>query len=68
MDERTRMVCVGGASNLTGTLNDVKTMCAKARAAGAWSFIDAVQSAPHVLPDVQDYGCDFFVCSTSHEE
>ena len=35
----------------------------KARAAGAWSFVDAVQSAPHVLPDVQDIGCDFFTCS-----
>jgi len=63
LTDRTRLLCIGGASNLTGTLNDVKTMCAKARAAGAWSFIDAVQSAPHVLPDVQDYGCDFFACS-----
>jgi selenocysteine lyase/cysteine desulfurase len=33
--ERTRLLCVGGASNLTGTLNDVTTICAKARAAGA---------------------------------
>ncbi len=62
--ERTRLVCVGGASNLTGTLNDVKTICAKARAAGALSFIDGVQSAPHVATDVQDIGCDFFVCSS----
>lgn len=63
LTERTRLLCIGGASNLTGTINDIKSMCGKARAAGAWSFIDAVQSAPHVLPDVQDYGCDFFVCS-----
>jgi len=63
LSERTRLVCVGGASNLTGTINDVRSMCAKARAAGAWSFIDAVQSAPHELPDVQDIGCDFLVCS-----
>jgi cysteine desulfurase family protein (TIGR01976 family) len=61
--ERTRLLCIGGASNLTGTINDIKSMCGKARAAGAWSFVDAVQSAPHVLPDVHDYGCDFFVCS-----
>ena len=45
---KTRLVCVGGASNLTGTINDIKTICAKARDAGAWSFIDAVQSAPHI--------------------
>jgi len=63
LTERTKLLCIGGASNLTGTINDIKSMCGKARAAGAWSFIDAVQSAPHVLPDVQDYGCDFFVCS-----
>ena len=61
--ERTRLVCVGGASNLTGTLNDVAAICAKARAAGAMSFIDGVQSAPHVATDVQTMGCDFFVCS-----
>ncbi len=63
LNDRTRLVCVGGASNLTGTINDVKTICAKARDAGAWSFIDAVQSAPHIVSDVQDFGCDFFVSS-----
>ncbi len=63
LNDKTRLVCVGGASNLTGTINDVKTICRKARDAGAWSFVDAVQSAPHILSDVQDFGCDFFVCS-----
>jgi cysteine desulfurase family protein (TIGR01976 family) len=63
LNDKTRLVCVGGASNLIGTINDIKTICAKAREAGAWSFIDAVQSAPHILSDVQDFGCDFFVCS-----
>ena len=48
ISDKTRLVCVGGASNLTGTINDVKTICGKAREAGAWSFIDAVQSAPHI--------------------
>ncbi len=63
LNEKTRLVCVGGASNLTGTLNDVKAICRKARDAGAWTYIDAVQSAPHVATDVQDLGCDFLVCS-----
>jgi cysteine desulfurase family protein (TIGR01976 family) len=61
--DRTRLVCVGAASNLTGTLNDVATICRKARASGALSYIDAVQSVPHVLTDVQAIGCDFLVCS-----
>ncbi|MEM7430864.1 MAG: cysteine desulfurase-like protein [Pseudomonadota bacterium] len=63
LDERTRLVCVGGASNMTGTLNDVQAIAAKARSAGALSFIDAVQSAPHVVSDVQALGCDFYACS-----
>lgn len=63
LNSRTRLVCVGGASNLTGTINDIRTICRKAREAGAWSYIDAVQSAPHVVTDVQDIGCDFLACS-----
>ena len=61
--DRTRLICVGGASNLTGTINDVTTICQKARAAGALTYIDAVQSVPHVATDVQAIGCDFLVCS-----
>jgi cysteine desulfurase family protein (TIGR01976 family) len=63
LTDRTRLVCVGGASNLTGTINDIGNICSKVRAAGAWTFIDAVQSAPHISTDVQKIGCDFFVCS-----
>ena len=63
LNDRTRLVCVGGASNLTGTINDIETICARSRAAGAWSYIDAVQSAPHLPTDVQQIGCDFLACS-----
>ncbi len=61
--DKTRLICIGGASNMTGTLNDVRTVCRKARDAGALSYIDAVQSVPHVATDVQELGCDFLVCS-----
>lgn len=63
LTDRTRLICVGGASNLTGTLNDVTAICDKARAAGVLTYIDAVQSVPHVATDVQAIGCDFLVCS-----
>jgi cysteine desulfurase family protein (TIGR01976 family) len=63
LSERTRLVCVGGASNMTGTINDVATICAKAKAVGALTYIDGVQSAPHIPIDVQQLDCDFFVCS-----
>ena len=63
LNERTRLVCVCAASNLTGTINDVRAICGIARDAGAWTYIDAVQSAPHMVHDVQEFGCDFLVCS-----
>jgi cysteine desulfurase family protein (TIGR01976 family) len=63
LNDRTRLVCVGGASNMTGTIHDIRTISAKAREAGAWTYIDAVQSVPHVPTDVQDIGCDFLACS-----
>ncbi len=63
LTDKTKLVCVGGASNLIGTINDIKTISSKARDAGAWTYVDAVQSVPHVSTDVQDIGCDFLVCS-----
>lgn len=63
LTSKTKLVCVGGASNLTGTINDVKTICAKAKEVGVMTYIDAVQAVPHVSIDVQSLGCDFLVCS-----
>lgn len=63
LSDRTRLVCVGGASNMTGTIHDIRTISRKAREAGAWTYIDAVQSVPHVPTDVQEIGCDFLACS-----
>ena len=60
---RTRLVCFGAASNLTGTINDVRAFCARARDSGALTYVDAVQSVPHIATDVQALCCDFLVCS-----
>jgi len=60
---RTKLVAVGYASNASGTINDVKTIIGWARAVGAYSFIDAVQYAPHGLIDVKALDCDFLACS-----
>ena len=64
LTNRTKLICVGGASNLLGTINDIKTISKKAKSVGAFCFVDAVQLAPHVAIDVQDIGCDFLVCSS----
>lgn len=61
--ERTRLVAVGCASNVVGTINPVRQICQWARRAGALSFLDAVHYAPHDLIDVEDWGCDFLACS-----
>ncbi|MCG8505853.1 MAG: cysteine desulfurase-like protein [Sphingomonadales bacterium] len=63
LSSKTRLLAVGYASNLIGTINDVKRLTALAKSAGALVYVDAVQYAPHGLIDVQDIGCDFLVCS-----
>lgn len=63
LSERTRVVALNYASNLTGSINDVRALAAKARAAGALVYVDAVQLAPHRLIDAPALGCDFLACS-----
>lgn len=63
INERTKIVAIGYASNAVGSINDVARIAAAARDAGAWSFIDAVHYAPHGPIDVQAIGCDFLACS-----
>lgn len=63
LNEKTKLVAVGAASNAIGTINDVTAVCKLARAAGALSFVDAVHFAPHNLIDVKAIGCDFLACS-----
>lgn len=60
---RTKLIAVGYASNATGTINDVAAVISWAKEVGAYTFIDAVQYAPHALIDVRDLGCDFLACS-----
>ena len=63
LTDRTRMLALNYASNLTGGVNDVKNLTAMAQSAGAMVYIDAVQYASHRLIDVADLGCDFLACS-----
>ena len=50
-------------SNSLGTINPVAKLCAKARAAGALTLVDAAQSVGHMPLDVQELGCDFLAFS-----
>ncbi|MEN9506543.1 MAG: hypothetical protein RI958_2469 [Actinomycetota bacterium] len=60
---RTKFAAINYASNLLGTINPVAAACRMLGAAGAMTYIDAVQYAPHGPIDVQALGCDFLVCS-----
>jgi cysteine desulfurase family protein (TIGR01976 family) len=64
LNERTKLVAVGCASNAVGTINPVRDIADWAHRVGALVFLDAVHYAPHALLDVQALGCDFLACST----
>lgn len=50
-------------SNTLGTINPVQELCAKARALGVTTLVDAAQSIGHLPVDVQEIGCDFLALS-----
>jgi cysteine desulfurase family protein (TIGR01976 family) len=60
---RTRLVAVTAASNVIGTRPDVAAITAKARAAGALSYVDGVHATPHGPTDVAALGADFYATS-----
>jgi cysteine desulfurase family protein (TIGR01976 family) len=64
LNENTRLVAVGYASNAVGTINPVKEIVRLAHRAGALAYIDAVHYGPHGLIDVAALDCDFLACST----
>jgi cysteine desulfurase family protein (TIGR01976 family) len=63
LGERTKLVAVGAASNMVGTVNPVRRIVERAHAVGALVFVDAVHYAPHRLIDVAEWGADFVACS-----
>jgi cysteine desulfurase family protein (TIGR01976 family) len=60
---RTRFAALNYASNILGTINPVPEMVRRLKAAGALTYVDAVQYAPHGPIDVQALGADMVVSS-----
>jgi len=60
---KTKLVAVGYASNMVGTINPVAEITKMTHTAGALMFVDAVHYAPHGLIDVKALDCDFLACS-----
>ncbi len=63
LNDRTKVVAVGYASNAVGTINPVPEIIRLAHVVGALVYVDAVHYAPHGLIDVKELDCDFLVCS-----
>ncbi len=60
---RTRLVALGAASNILGTLTEVAPLARMAKEFGASVFVDAVHLAPHRRIRVEELECDFLACS-----
>lgn len=63
INDKTKIVSVTGASNVTGELIDSKPITKWAHEVGAISIVDGAQLIPHVKTDVKDIDCDFLVFS-----
>jgi cysteine desulfurase family protein (TIGR01976 family) len=63
LNEKTKLLAIGAASNALGTVTDIERACRLAKKAGALSFVDAVHYAAHNLVDVKTIDCDFLACS-----
>ena len=63
LNDRTRLVAVGWASNAVGTINPIAEIAKRTHAVGAWLFVDAVHAAPHLPLDARAVDADFVACS-----
>lgn len=63
LSDKTKLVSVVHMSNALGTINPVKQMIAAAHAKGIPVLLDGAQAIPHMVVDVQDLDCDFYVFS-----
>ncbi|KAB1664363.1 aminotransferase class V-fold PLP-dependent enzyme [Pseudoclavibacter sp. CFCC 13611] len=57
--EHTRVLAFTHVSNVLGTINQVGRLVELAQAAGAYTVLDACQSAPHLPLDLHALGVDF---------
>ncbi|MDV3293423.1 MAG: cysteine desulfurase [Nitrososphaerales archaeon] len=63
LGESPKLVALTHCSNVLGTINDVASICAKARKAGAVTVVDGAQAVPHMPVDISELGCDFYAFS-----
>lgn len=63
LSQKTKLVAIAHASNVLGTIMDIKHIASMVHAVGAVLVVDGAQAAPHLPVRVQDLDCDFYVVS-----
>ena len=63
LTDKTRLVSVVHMSNALGTINPVEKIIAAAHHKGIPVLLDGAQAIPHMVVDVQNLDCDFYVFS-----
>lgn len=61
--DKTKIVSITHASNVLGTINDIKEISRIAHEKGAIFIVDGAQSVPHIKMDVKKYDIDFLAFS-----
>ncbi len=64
LTNKTAVFAFAYASNVLGTINDVKILSRLAKEKGAITVIDAAQSIQHIPINVKEIGCDFLAFSS----
>jgi len=63
INNKTRLICVVHMSNALGTINPIKRIIDAAHKKDIPVLLDGAQAIPHMVVDVQDLDCDFYVFS-----
>jgi cysteine desulfurase family protein (TIGR01976 family) len=63
LTDRTRIVAVTAASNLLGTVPDIRAIADLVHRTEALLYVDGVHYTPHAFVDVAALGADFYACS-----
>lgn len=63
LNKKTKIVAVAHASNVLGTITDIKKVAKIVHNVGAVLVVDGAQAIPHLQVNVQDLDCDFYAFS-----
>src|SRR5690606_8371728 len=63
LSKKTKLVAIAHASNVLGSINDIKSIARLVHQHGAVLAVDGAQAVPHLPVDVKDLDCDFYAFS-----